>query len=122
MTTGLWKNISNGASLTLEVRGKTPSDKDFVGGARFVPDVGEDEMWKVTKGPIEKPIPGDMSATVRIGIRFESVSNQTVVVEATLRKADGSTHNDAKGNAVFTSELSGKQGEGMQRSTLVFWN
>lgn len=120
MRTGLWFGIEDGYQLTLSVKGQSSTNPQFVGGARFVPDQGPDEMWDVTPGPHVHTFGANGNATVRIGIRFISTAKRTATVEAKVTTPEGHAHKESGGSEVFSCSFSGKKGDGMQRGTLVF--
>lgn len=120
MRTGLWFGISGGCQLTLSVKGRSTTNPQFVGGARFVPDQGDDEIWDVTSGPHVHTFADEGNATVRVGIRFISTARRTATVEAKVTTPHGHAHNESSGSEVWSLRISGKKGDGMQRATLVF--
>lgn len=121
MKTGLWFDIEAGDTLTLTVTGKNRTNPQFVGGARYVPDVGDDEIWHATPGPyIHTFDEVSGNATVRIGLRFLTTKTRTATIAATVATADGDVREENSGVATFEFQLSGKKGGGMQRGTLVF--
>ena len=98
MRTGLWFRIKPGYQLSLSVVGENINNPQFVGGARYVPDMGADQMWDVTPGPYVFTFPDDdNNATVRVGIRFISSIKKKAIVSATITKPNGNTLKESSG-------------------------
>jgi hypothetical protein len=120
MKTGLWLNIEDNYQLFVSARAPAGTSRQFVGGARFVPNTGPDQKWKITPGPYQHIFqPGNNHATVRIGLRFESAEVSTAEVKAWILDNNGDPYPDADGNNEYSVVLSGKKGDGLQRSTLI---
>lgn len=120
MSTGLWFEVEDGFELVLSADAPSGQNRQFVGGARFVPNVGSDQMWDITPGPYQHTFKtGEGHSTVRIGLRFVSTEKATAVVKAMILDRSGNPHTDSYGNNEFVFTLSGRKGEGLKRGTLI---
>jgi hypothetical protein len=118
----VWIGVAGGSKLRISVRGKKSTDINFIADARVVPSSGAETLLpehKLNPGPHAVTIREGISYAVRVAMKFLGETTQRAVVTAELHDAQGVTIPNLDGEAVYSFEVSGKQGQPIRRCTLV---
>ena len=117
-----WIGVTGGSTLRFSVKGKKPTDLNFVADARVVPTSGAESQvpdHKLNPGPHKLSVRADTSYVVRLAVKFIGDATQRAVIAAELTDAAGKPLKNLEGETAYSFEVAGKAGQPIRRSTLV---